>query len=276
RMIIKLSQACDKLPSSLFISGVAKRDEHASFFGGFGDIYQAFHHEKRVALKRIRTFHRDAEQRHMRLQLCREALVWQRLQHPFILPFIGIDREAFPGSLCMVSPWMENGTVLKHLKDYGKASVDRLLLETTQGLHYLHSHGMVHGDLRGANILITHEWSACLADFGLVSFSDATAATHTSQHRAGSLRWMAPELMAPERFGHQFVRTPATDVYAFGCVCLELYTGRPPFSSLSETATLLKVIEGGRPEQPTGEETMPTALWDLVSECWRETPAERP
>lgn len=156
----------------------------------------------------------------------------------------------------MVSPWMENGTVLKYLKDHGKANVDRLvsfqanmrpvnliarvqLLETAQGLHYLHSHNIVHGDLRGvsqtgairvfvpnvpsqANILITHEWRACLADFGLVSFSDATPATHTSHHRAGSLRWMAPELISPERFDCCFVATPATDVYAFGCVCLEV------------------------------------------------------
>ncbi|KAJ7823836.1 kinase-like domain-containing protein [Mycena olivaceomarginata] len=248
RTIVKLSQACDKLPSTLFISGVTRPDEHPSFGGGFGDIYQAVYQEKRVALKHMRTFYRGAEQRHMRLQFCREALVWQRLQHPFILPFIGIDHETFPGSLCMVSPWMENGTVLKYLKDHGKANVDRLLLETAQGLHYLHSHNIVHGDLRGANILITHEWRACLADFGLVSFSDATPATHTSHHRAGSLRWMAPELISPERFDCCFVATPATDVYAFGCVCLELYTGRPPFSSLPEPAVLLKVIEGGRPE----------------------------
>ncbi|KAJ7306963.1 kinase-like domain-containing protein, partial [Mycena albidolilacea] len=222
RTIVKLSQACDKLPSTLFISGVTRPDEHPSFGGGFGDIYQAVYQEKRVALKHMRTFHRGAEQRHMRLQFCREALVWRRLQHPFILPFIGIDHETFPGSLCMVSPWMENGTVLKYLKDHGKANVDRLLLETVQGLHYLHSHNIVHGDLRGANILITHEWRACLADFGLVSFSDATPATHTSHHRAGSLHWMAPELIAPERFDCCFVATPATDVYAFGCVCLEV------------------------------------------------------
>ncbi|KAJ7817235.1 kinase-like domain-containing protein [Mycena leptocephala] len=196
----------------------------------------------------MRTFHRNAEQRRIRLQFCREALVWQNLRHSFILPFIGIDRETFPSSLCMVSPWMENGTVLKYLNDHGRAN----LSEIAEGLQYLHSRNIVHGDLRGANILITHEWSVCLADFGLTSLSDATTVTHTS-HRAGSTRWMAPELIDPERFGSPFLRTPATDVYAFACVCLELYTGRPPFANLSETATLLRVINGDRPERPSCE-----------------------
>ncbi|KAJ7839900.1 kinase-like domain-containing protein, partial [Mycena leptocephala] len=174
RLILKLSEACDRLPSSLFITGVTGRNEHAIFGGGFGDIYQASYAGKTVALKHIRTFHRNAEQRRIRLQFCREALVWQHLQHSFILPFIGIDRETFPSSLCMVSPWMENGTVLKYLNDHGRANVDKLLSEIAQGLQYLHSRNIVHGDLRGANILITHEWSACLADFGLTSLSDAT------------------------------------------------------------------------------------------------------
>ncbi|KAJ6570711.1 hypothetical protein B0H10DRAFT_2107608, partial [Mycena sp. CBHHK59/15] len=127
RIILKLSEACDKLPSSLFIAGVSGRDEHATFGGGFGDIYRASYAGKIVALKHVRTFQREAEMRRTRLQFCREALVWQHLHHPFILPLIGIDRETFPPSLCMVSPWMEHGTVLKYLNDHGRANVEKLV-----------------------------------------------------------------------------------------------------------------------------------------------------
>ncbi|KAJ7207646.1 kinase-like domain-containing protein, partial [Mycena pura] len=147
---------------------------------------------------------------------------------------------------------------------------------------YLHSQNIVHGDLRGANILITHDWHACLADFGLARFSDATVATHTS-HCAGSIRWMAPELIHPDCFNMQFLRTPASDVYAFGCVCLVLilricsYTGRPPFIGLSETAAMLQAIRGGRSDRPTQEEqAMTAALWQFVNECWEQTSASRP
>ncbi|KAJ6468974.1 hypothetical protein DFH09DRAFT_955405, partial [Mycena vulgaris] len=60
RLILKLSEACDKLPSSLFITGVTQHDEHVAFGGGFGDIYRASYDGKTVALKRIRNFQTDA------------------------------------------------------------------------------------------------------------------------------------------------------------------------------------------------------------------------
>ncbi|KAJ7231344.1 kinase-like domain-containing protein [Mycena rebaudengoi] len=221
RMMIKLSNACDKFPSSLFITGVSGRDNHPTFGGGFGDIYRASYNGKTVALKQMRSFQRGSDLRRIRSKFCREALIWQHLKHPCILPMLGIDQESLPSSLCMVSPWMENGTVLKYLEEHGRRDVDKLLWEVAQGLEYLHSRNIVHGDLRGANILITQDWSACLADFGLTSFTDTTAATTTS-HRAGTIPWMAPELIEPDRFGLRFRKTTATDVYAFACVCLEV------------------------------------------------------
>ncbi|KAJ7226275.1 kinase-like domain-containing protein, partial [Mycena rebaudengoi] len=180
KILLQLSETCDKLPSSLFITGVNERDQDPTFGGGFGDIYRASYAGKTVALKHMRTFQRGADLRRLRLQFCREALIWQSLRHPHILPLIGIDRESFPMSLCMVSPWMEHGTVLKYLKEHGRRNVDKFLSEIALGLQYLHSCNVVHGDLRGANILITQDWSACLTDFGLASLPDATVATTTS------------------------------------------------------------------------------------------------
>ncbi|KAJ7607395.1 kinase-like domain-containing protein [Roridomyces roridus] len=223
----------------------------------------------------MRHFLRGSELRDIRLRLCREALVWKDLNHPNILPFIGIDRETFPNSLCMVSPWMENGTVLKYLDVHGRANVDKLLFEIAQGIQYLHSRNIVHGDLRGANILIKEDWVACLADFGLSSFTDAASKTHTS-NRAGSMHWMAPELIDPDRFGLKFLRTSATDIYVFGCVCFELYAARPPFSELSETAALFKIIAGERAQRPDGELMISDDLWNAITTYWAGDPASRP
>ncbi|KAF7373346.1 Kinase-like protein [Mycena sanguinolenta] len=183
-------------------------------------------------------------------------------------------RIASPSSLCMVSPWMEHGTVLNYLKTHGHTNLDKLLYEIAQGLEYLHSHNVVHGDLRGTNILIKEDWSACLTDFGLSILSDVTSTMSTN--RGGSAHWMAPELLDPDRFGIKFARTAATDVYAFGCVCIELYTERPPFSNVSETAALLKVINGERPERPPGPPAMSDTLWQHVTEFWAENPTTRP
>lgn len=79
-MILKLSEVCNKLPSSLFISGVTGRDEHAVFGGGFGDIYQASYAGRTVAIKRIRTFHRDVAQRHIWL-VCLSCLNIEHSTH---------------------------------------------------------------------------------------------------------------------------------------------------------------------------------------------------
>ncbi|KAJ6476335.1 kinase-like domain-containing protein [Mycena sanguinolenta] len=213
RIVRKLSESCDRLPSSLFIFGVEERDEHPTFGGGFGDIYRASYGGERVALKRMRHFLRGSDLRRTRLKFCREALLWKDLRHPHILPFLGIDADSFPSFLCMVSPWMENGTVINYLKTHGHANIDRLLSEIAQGFGYLHSRDIVHGDLRGANILVKDDWSAYLTDFGLSNISDATSTTSTNC--GGRLHRMAPELL-------DSARTPATDVYAFGCVCFEV------------------------------------------------------
>ncbi|KAJ7107508.1 kinase-like domain-containing protein, partial [Mycena epipterygia] len=274
----QLSEAQDQLPSSLFISGVDDRDEHPTFAGGFGDIYRASYQGKMVALKRIRTFTTDSTSNRMRLEFCREALVWQGLRYRFILPLIGIDRETFPSSFCMVSPWMKKGTVLKYLKDRGRADVDRLLLETAQGLDYLHAQHIVHGDLHGTNILISDDNSACLSDFGLatsVSDAESTTAMTSSSNHGGSVRWFAPELISPTAFGcGKFVRTPASDVYAYACVCVELYTGSPPLSNVKpDIAAMLRVIQGDRPERPAD---MSEQLWRLVTAAWAADSHVRP
>ncbi|KAJ7847497.1 kinase-like domain-containing protein [Mycena olivaceomarginata] len=254
RLMHKLSEAHDQLPTSLFINGVYDPDEHATFAGGFGDVYRASYDGKRVALKRIRTFTADSTSP-KRLKFCREALVWQALRHPSILPFLGIDRNSFPSSFCMT-------------------------FEIVQGLDYLHSMNIVHGDLRGNNILISDEHHACLSDFGLATTirednTDTTAGPlASSSNRGGSMRWFAPELIVPEQFGcERFVRTRATDVYAFACVCIELQTGAPPFADLQEVPAMFKVLAGERPERP---EEMSDGMWYLVQAAWAEDFRQRP
>ncbi|KAF7366679.1 Kinase-like protein [Mycena sanguinolenta] len=275
RTIRKLSTSCDILPSSLFITGVTGKEEHPTFGGAYGDIYRASYENQNVALKYIRgvQFMRGPDLRRIRLKFCREALVWKALHHPHILPFLGIDGDGFPSSLCMVSPWMEHGTVMNYLKEHGLGNVDRLLYEIAQGLQYLHSCNIVHGDLRGTNILIKEDWSACLADFGLSVFLDATSSMSTN--RGGSLYWMAPELLDPERIGDKCTRSTASDVYAFGCVCFELYTGRPPFAHLPEPGAMMQVIMNKRPVRPSSS-TISDILWEYITAYWKDIPSDRP
>ncbi|KAJ7247562.1 kinase-like domain-containing protein, partial [Mycena rebaudengoi] len=222
RLIAKLSRACDKFPSSLIISGVTERDEQLSFWGGFGDVFKAMYKGKPVALKHMRIL-QSTDGRSVRQKFYREALVWHNLHHPSIVTLIGIDTESFPSSLCLVSPWMKNGTVVKYLEVLGSALLTVLqILEISEGLAFLHAQNIVHGDLRGSNILVDDTGHACLTDFGLAVLSDTTPAAQTSD-RGGCVRWMAPELLEPRTCGlERYARTTASDIYAFGCACLEV------------------------------------------------------
>ncbi|KAJ7066561.1 kinase-like domain-containing protein [Mycena amicta] len=233
RLLVKLSEVSDTLPASLFIRGVLRVEKEATFGGTFGDIYRASYEGRDVALKRIRVFQRDQGRHRIRQRFCREALLWQRLKHPFVLPFTGINAESFPSFLCMVSPWMRHGTINNHLAQNGNANVELRLFEIAQGLAYLHSQDIIHGDLRGSNILVDDGWHVRLADFGLAVFSDATIATQTS-HRGGSVRWMSPELHFPQSCGLEtFQRTFASDVYSFALLCIEVLIHLPALTTRS-------------------------------------------
>ncbi|KAK7038630.1 kinase-like domain-containing protein [Favolaschia claudopus] len=301
KLMQRISEAHDQLPMSLFISGVHDPDQYPTFSGGFADVYRASYNGKRVALKRIRTFTSELTNPR-RMKFCREALVWQGLRHPFLIPFLGIDRHSFPSSFCMVSPWMKHGTILKFLADHLQNGWEkRMTLEIAQGLHYLHSMNIVHGDLEGCNILVTDDAHACLSDFGLATIIHERDPYMTSTvmipgaDRAGSSRWTAPELFVPEQFGcDKFVKTRASDVYAFAYVCIEvslppfserhadcsdhdfapqLETGKVPFVELTEIQVMFNIIRGIRPERP---ETMADRMYELVTEAWAADFRDRP
>ncbi|KAF7378237.1 Kinase-like protein [Mycena sanguinolenta] len=273
RLLWKLCEKSNQVPRSLIICGVVQRDQCISVAGGFADVHRAMYQGQSVALKHMRMF-LDIDQQDMRRRFYREALIWQRLRHPNIVPLIGIDTENFPPSLCLVSPWMKNGTVNAYLRgkegDERQRTINRLIREIAQGLAFLHDEGIVHGDLRGANILVSDAGNACLTDFGLTVLVDAS--TSATRNGAGCGRWMAPEIL------ENHPRTRASDIYAFACVCLELYTGHPPFHGellLTPAVAYHVVAKQKRPNRPAGN-VIPDLVWDLMEKCWAHDVADRP
>jgi len=98
-----------------------------------------------------------------------------------------------------------------------------VVAETAEGLHAVHQAGIVHGDVKPANIILTPQ-GACLVDFGLAKGSGDDQVTETGSI-AGSAPYLAPERAA----GHP--ASIASDIYALGVVLYEVLTGRPPFAS---------------------------------------------
>jgi len=131
------------------------------------------------------------------------------------------------------------------------------------------------------NILIDQHGHARLADFGLLTIvSDHTTfTTSSSSANAGTIRWMSPELLDPERFGFEKCRrTKESDCYALGMVILEVLSGQVPFSRVGPLIVMRKVIDGDRPGRPRGAEGpwFTDDLWEMLELCWSPLPRSRP
>ncbi|KAJ7454461.1 kinase-like domain-containing protein [Mycena latifolia] len=265
-------------------------------YGGFADIYHGKYtnpdgEKIEVALKVLKIFQDQSDEgRRMILQkFAKEALVWHYLKHPNIVPFLGVDATTFPSpTMAMVSSWMEQGSVLNYMMENSPASQYEipLLDDIIQGLIYLHSENIVHGDLCAPNILI-HERRALLTDFGLAAFVELETSIKSST-RSGSTRWMAPELLLPYVYqpGLPFRRTPASDVWAFGCVCCEIWTeGQVPFAHLSDGALIMALAYPTsatsslpylmKPCDKAGN-FMDERLWEIVQLCFKHEATQRP
>ncbi|CAL1703188.1 unnamed protein product [Somion occarium] len=281
RRVLRSCQQSRTLPTNFYLHGVMRLEGDPLTDGGFSDVYMGIYGNRMVALKQIRFLNYDADAERIDKRIRREAILWKQLQHPYILPFLGIDLETSssnPPKPRLVSPWMKEGNIRKaaySLKCSGRHyPVDDWLLQVAKGLKYLHDMGMIHGDLRGANILITNDFRVQLADFGMSSLLEATSASHGSHH-GGAQQWLSPELLS----GEVSRPTQASDMYSFGCLCVELYTLQNPFPHVKwQQHIYTEILAGKRPSRPTVAtgKAMSDALWALVQQCWSQDLSQRP
>ncbi|KAJ7099011.1 kinase-like domain-containing protein [Mycena epipterygia] len=283
RLLKNLCAATKDFPPALFLELDSVDTNRQIGRGGFADIFLGRYKGQVIALKRLQVYQPGPnEMSKFSKSLLQEVLTWVHLKHIYVLPFLGLDEKTFEDyPPCIVTPYMRNGTMNNFVKNRNgmlpNRRVDQLLSETAQGLAYLHSQNIVHGDLRGGNVLMDDGEHAQLADFGLAIVTDATLGT-TSTTQGGSSRWMAPELLD---YQLEFKRTGASDVYAFACLCIEIYTGEQPFWSIQpDMAVILRVLKQMRPPRPSGPpdgtRAMSDRLWATVEACWAHEPSDRP
>ncbi|KAG6831470.1 hypothetical protein H0H92_010379 [Tricholoma furcatifolium] len=214
----------------------------------------------------------------------REAILWGQLRHPNVLPFYGVYR--YRSMVSFVAPWMVNGDIQSFLKRHQDSDRVVFAFDVAHGLQFLHKSCVVHGDLKGPNILIDEFKRACIADFGLSSVSDKEILAWTSHSmlssKGGSVRWQAPELFNPEG-EEDIINTYESDIYAWACVAYEIFAGQLPFAHLSRDPTVMnKVMAGERPTRPVelspswGVWGLNETIWAFMEACWSSNPAERP
>ncbi|KAL0570533.1 Rho guanine nucleotide exchange factor [Marasmius crinis-equi] len=277
KMMLHLSKRSGLCPNCLIIKNVKKLGAFPVGGGGFGDVWKGKIREQLVCLKVVKVYLRSDMALLMK-EYMREAIVWQQLKHPNLLPFVGMyyldkTRE----QLCLVSPWMERGDLLQYLKETPRQDVDHqtLVYDVAAGLSYLHERKIVHGDLKSVNILVTPDERACIGDFGLSRVADSHGlrlSTSTSGQARGTIRWLSPELLEPPC--HSSTRS---DIYAYASVCYEIFTGNTPFHELVEGAVIVAVLRDKRhPARPEDASELTDSMWEIMESCWAHEPNLRP
>ncbi|KIK79603.1 hypothetical protein PAXRUDRAFT_274254 [Paxillus rubicundulus Ve08.2h10] len=192
---------------------------------------------------------------------------WKGLNHKNIVPFLGIvygfdqcDRAA------LVSSWMPNGTLKDFLaKHDDQLTVSRclqLLLDIARGLLYLHSSPLIHGYLTCNNVLLDANDNACLTDFGYAEIPEVLSYLGASTMRVSTLRWATPKQIkdAPQR-------TTKNDIYSFGNLALELFSGKQPWSEIQQDVVVMMLpSQSKKPSRPKSR-PMDDQYWEFILRC---------
>jgi len=238
--------------------------------GGMAVVYAAQHNKlkRTVALKMMHAGIQDEPELLARFQ--REARVVAKLDHPQIVPIYDFDE--YHGTPYIVMKLVEGRTLKWHLlkRALPLAEVDRVCSAVADALTYAHGRGVLHRDVKPANVMIDEETGApYLTDFGLARVLAQGESSMSIGMIVGTPHYLAPEQASGEQIG------PGADVYALGVMMYEMVVGQVPFSGAS-THTIVHdhiYTEPPRPSQVNPE--VPVAVERVILQALEKDPADR-
>ncbi|KAJ6434408.1 hypothetical protein OIU84_018006 [Salix udensis] len=243
--------------------------------GAFGHVYMGMNLDsgELLAIKQVliaaNGATRERAQAHIR-ELEEEVKLLQNLSHPNIVRYLGTVREE--ETLNILLEFVPGGSISSLLGKFGsfpepviRAYTKQLLL----GLEYLHNNGIMHRDIKGANILVDNKGCIKLADFGASKQVVELATVSGAKSMKGTPYWMAPEVIL--QTGHGF----SADIWSVGCTVIEMATGKPPWSQQYQEVAALFYIGSTKSHPEIPGHLTPEAK-DFLLKCLHKEPNMRP
>ena len=204
-----------------------------------------------------------------------EAQMVALLEHPHIVPLYDFWRE--PGAAYLVMRYLRGGTLESRLveRPLAEGELVRLIEQVGGALDLAHHRGVIHRDVKPANIFLDEESNFYLGDFGIASDLAHPAEAAPDNEAAAALSTGSPGYAAPEQLRRQPIDA-RTDVYALGMTLFEAATGRLPFAEETTNAGLVRrQLEDQIPAPSSIRSSVPTWLDELVARATAKDPAAR-
>ncbi|AMD19092.1 HBR191Cp [Eremothecium sinecaudum] len=196
--------------------------------GAYGVVYKAVNRatEQVIAIKAIEYDNEEELQEHML-----EIDLLKNLKHDNIVKYHGFIQSSH--ELYILLEYCIRGSLRDLVKKQPLSEVKAktYIKQTLRGLQYLHDQGVIHRDIKAANLLLTEDGTIKLADFGVSTRVNNMAMTY-----AGSPNWMAPEVMLGKG------ASTVSDIWSLGATVVELLTGNPPFYNLVNEAACYAIV----------------------------------
>ncbi|KAL7273821.1 mitogen-activated protein kinase kinase kinase [Rhizina undulata] len=214
-------------------------------------------------------------QKEMIAALNQEIETMQHLDHVNIVQYLGCEKKEM--SMSIFLEYIPGGSVGSCLRKHGRFDepvVRSLTRQTLSGLEYLHREGILHRDLKADNILLDLDGTCKISDFGISKKTDNIYGDDPGNSMQGSVFWMAPEVIRPEGQGY----SAKIDIWSLGCVVLEMFAGRRPWSKEEAIGAIFKLgSERQAPPIPedVSEFISPSAI-GFLADCHTIEPSERP
>jgi serine/threonine protein kinase len=241
--------------------------------GGMARVYRAYHPQldRYVAIKVLRSDLVEEEEFLARFK--REARAVAALRHPNVVQVFDFDVQ--DDVYYMVMELLDGDTLQARLHDYRArgehmpwGEMVHVLLDVLDGLAYAHAEGMIHRDVKPANILLTRRGQAILTDFGIAQIVGGTRYT-VSGALMGTLSYMSPEQ------GMEGQCDARSDIYSLGIVLYEILTGEPPFDADTPLAILMKHVNDPLPLPCQSDPSIPAPFERVVLKALAKRPGDR-
>ncbi|KAK1401629.1 Mitogen-activated protein kinase kinase kinase NPK1 [Heracleum sosnowskyi] len=243
--------------------------------GAFGQVYMGMNLDsgELLAVKQVLIVANNASkekaQAHIK-ELEEEVKLLKNLSHPNIVRYLGTVKEE--EALNILLEFVSGGSISSLLGKFGSFPEAVIRMYTKQlllGLDYLHKNGIMHRDIKGANILVDNRGCIKLADFGASKQVVELATVTGAKSMKGTPYWMAPEVIL--QTGHSF----SADIWSVGCTIIEMATGKPPWSEqYQEVAALFHI--GSTKSHPPIPDHLSAEAKDFLLQCLQKEPELRP